>query len=91
LAQQLVRSDPDAAIVRTGAVEQAADSATAAATIPAATPQGRAYNVQRGETLTSIARKFQCDMRELARANAIKAPRYMIRPGQRLTLAGCRQ
>ena len=91
LAQQLVRSDPDAAIVRTGAVEQAADSATAAATIPAATPQARAYNVQRGETLTSIARRFQCDMRELAKANAIEAPRYMIRPGQRLTLAGCRQ
>jgi len=46
--------------------------------------------VQRGETLSSIARKFQCSTQSLARANGIKAPRYDIRPGQALKLEGCR-
>ena len=49
------------------------------------------YKVQRGETLTSIARKFECDTGDLADANGIKAPRFAIRPGQRLALTGCRQ
>ena len=40
-------------------------------------------------TLTAIARRFQCDLKDLAKANGIKAPRYSIRPGQRLSLAGC--
>ncbi|MFC7301583.1 transglycosylase SLT domain-containing protein [Cognatiluteimonas weifangensis] len=101
LAQQLVRSDPGAAIVRMGAVEQLPDGGaagpmtTAAATTSAsgrpAPMQPRRYSVQRGETLTAIARKFQCSTGELARANDIKAPRYAIRPGQRLKLEGCRQ
>jgi membrane-bound lytic murein transglycosylase D len=101
LAQQLVRSDPGAAIVRMGAVEQLPDSdgtgpapATAATTIATGKPapvQSRHYSVQRGETLTSIARKFQCSTGDLAEANKIKAPRYAIRPGQRLKLEGCRQ
>jgi membrane-bound lytic murein transglycosylase D len=47
------------------------------------------YAVQRGETLTSIAEKFQCDMRDLAKANAVKGPRYSIKPGQKLKLASC--
>ena len=42
-----------------------------------------------GETLTAISKKFSCDMRELAEANRIKAPRYAIRPGQTLKLEGC--
>jgi membrane-bound lytic murein transglycosylase D len=97
LAQQLVRSDPGSAIVRTGAVEQLSDgAATVPTTIatgkPTPTPvQPRHYSVQRGETLTSIARKFQCSTGDLAEANKIKAPRYAIRPGQRLKLEGCRQ
>jgi len=101
LAQQLVRSDPGAAIVRMGAVEQLPGGAAtgpvatpAAATIATGKPapvQPRHYNVQRGETLTSIARKFQCSTGDLAEANRIKAPRYAIRPGQRLKLEGCRQ
>lgn len=47
------------------------------------------YTVQRGETLTAVAEKFQCDLRDLARANAVKGPRYALRPGQKLKLAGC--
>jgi membrane-bound lytic murein transglycosylase D len=95
LAQQLVRSDPGAAIVRTGAIEQVPEVATSVPTTIAtgkpAPVQPRHYSVQRGETLTSIARKFQCSTGDLAKANGIKAPRYAIRPGQRLKLEGCRQ
>jgi membrane-bound lytic murein transglycosylase D len=29
-------------------------------------------------------------MRVLAKANGIKAPRYMVKPGQKLKLEGCR-
>ena len=48
-----------------------------------------APSFQRGETLSSIARKFDCDLAGIAKANKLKAPKYAIRPGQRLTLAGC--
>ena len=61
-------------------------------TIATGTPapaKHRNYNVQRGETLTSIAQKFQCDMRILAGANNVSGPGYSIRPGQRLRLEGC--
>ena len=47
--------------------------------------------MQSGETLTSIARKFDCDTGVLAKANAIAAPRFAIRPGQKLRLEGCRE
>jgi membrane-bound lytic murein transglycosylase D len=30
-------------------------------------------------------------MRVLAKANGIKPPRYMVRPGQKLKLEGCRE
>ena len=45
--------------------------------------------MQRGETLTAIAQKFQCDTGDLARTNKIKGPRFAIRPGQKLKLDGC--
>ena len=48
-----------------------------------------AYRVQRGETLTAIAQKFQCDTGDLAKNNKIKGPRFAIRPGQKLKLDGC--
>ena len=49
----------------------------------------RHYSVRKGETLGSIADRFDCDLRELARDNALKAPRYALHPGQRLKLATC--
>ena len=102
LAHQLVISDPNSAIVRVGALTMAeagaggagsgpnAQPATTDVPKPAAKPQKqKSYRVRSGETLTAISRKFQCDTRELAQANKIKAPRYAIRPGQVLTLEGC--
>jgi membrane-bound lytic murein transglycosylase D len=98
LAAQLVRSDPDSAIVRTGPITPVpvapAGTTTATATVATGKPapaRQRNYSVQRGETLTSIAQKFQCDTGDLAEANGIKPPRYAIRPGQRLRLQGCAQ
>lgn len=106
LARTLMLSDPSTAIVRTGPVtmvdsaEAGMAGAVAAAVAPAnpepAKAQGRdktkpkSYRVQRGETLTSIAQKFQCDTGALARRNGLKAPRYAIRPGQTLKVDDCK-
>ncbi|HVI26740.1 MAG TPA: transglycosylase SLT domain-containing protein [Xanthomonadaceae bacterium] len=101
LAQQLVTADPDRAIVRAGddksAPMGAATTGAASVQSPPLRTAARApdrpnhYKVQRGETLSSIADRFQCDLRTLARDNAIRAPRYTVRQGQRLKLAGCRE
>jgi membrane-bound lytic murein transglycosylase D len=51
---------------------------------------GRKYVVRPGDTLASIAKRQGCSSPEaLARANKIAAPRYLIKPAQQLTLAGC--
>ena len=62
---------------------------TAAVAAEAKPEKRKNYRVERGETLTAISKKFECDMRELAQANKIKAPRYAIRPGQTQKLEGC--
>ena len=50
----------------------------------------RQHKIERGDTLASIARKYDCRIGELAQANGIKAPRYTVKPGQRIKLQGCR-
>lgn len=91
LAHQLMISDPNSAIVRVGdmAVIEPSEKPAASASTAAPAAKQKSYRVQRGETLTAISRKFQCDTKELAQANKIKAPRYNIRPGQTLSLEGC--
>lgn len=104
LAEQLVRSNPSTAVVRTGPMTTVAMPEAAATIAPGAPTtiatgvparpiahKQRNYSVQRGETLTSIAQKFRCDMRQLAGANDLSGPRYSIRPGQRLRLEGCQE
>ncbi|QDH69802.1 transglycosylase SLT domain-containing protein [Marilutibacter alkalisoli] len=86
LARTLVLSDPDRAIVRSGPATPVAPARAAA---PAA-KRLRMHRVQRGETLSSIARRFSCGTRELARANGIRPPSYIIKPGQQIKLEGCR-
>lgn len=97
LAQQLMASDVRAALVRVGDPMPAA-SAPAAADAPApaappartpAKPKPRTYKVQRGDTISSIARKLQCEILDLAKANKLKKPKYAIKPGQVLKLDGC--
>lgn len=104
LARTLMLSDPNNAIVRTGPVTMVESPDSSDGTAPVAAepvpaekpdrPKARSapssYRVQRGETLTSIAQKFQCDTGQLARRNGLKAPRYAIRPGQTLKLDGCK-
>ena len=95
LAQQLVQSNVRSALVRVGDLSALPrDETPAQVAAPMAAPAARAatprsYTVQRGENLTGIARKFGCSVSELARANRLAAPKYAIRPGQRLTLDGC--
>ncbi len=93
LAQQLVRSNPAAAIVRTGPVVPVgpaqAGPADDVATAAAVKRKSREHRVERGDTLLSISRRYTCEVDDLAKANKLKAPRYNIRPGQRLKLEGC--
>ena len=56
----------------------------------AAATASRTHVVRKGETLSSIARKFKCgNVRAIAQANRIKAPRYAIRVGQKLQVPAC--
>lgn len=60
-------------------------------TVTAAHASVATYVVQRGDTLLSIARRHGCrDPLLLARTNDIRPPQYLIKPGQRISLAGCR-
>lgn len=74
----------------------AADIAEARSRVPsavarAAPTSGAKYTVRRGDTLASIARAHGCGSPQtLARTNGIQPPKYLIRPGQALSLQGCR-
>ncbi|RRU17807.1 transglycosylase SLT domain-containing protein [Stenotrophomonas sp. 278] len=79
-------------------VPMAGVEAAAAATAPtapvavAAKPKPkpvRSVKVGKGDTLGRISDKYSCDLRELARANGLKAPAYALRQGQSLKLQGC--
>jgi membrane-bound lytic murein transglycosylase D len=49
----------------------------------------KTYEVRRGDTFQSIARRQGCDdVHELGRENGLRPP-YSIRPGMRLRLVGC--
>lgn len=95
LARALVMSDPDSAIVRTGPATKgqgavATKSASVATGGSKVATRTREHRVRRGETLSSIARRYKCDAGRLARQNGIGGPRFAIRQGQRLKLDGCR-
>jgi membrane-bound lytic murein transglycosylase D len=53
-----------------------------------AAPAGT-YVVRNGDSLHAIAKARRCSVKTLASANGIKAPRYLIRAGQKITLSGC--
>ena len=89
LTQQLMRSNVRQAIVRVGnfqTVETGTPTETAGTTVAAA--QRSTYTVQTGETLMSVSRKFQCNVSDLAKANAI-ATTSPLRVGQVLNIESC--
>lgn len=45
--------------------------------------------VGRGDTLGKIADKHDCSLKQLARANGLRAPGYTVKPGQVIKLEGC--
>jgi len=100
LAKQLVASNVQSALVRIGPMSTAPGQGAESAVQEAAPPpkpgkpaepaKPKTYKVRRGENLTSIARKFGCDLSDFAKANKLKAPKYALRPGQSLKLEGCK-
>lgn len=92
LAKQLVSSNVQSAVVRIGPVTPAAPVPPASTPVKPASKKAtsKVYKVQRGDTLSSIARKQGCEVRDLAKANKLKAPKYSIRPGQSLSMQACK-
>jgi membrane-bound lytic murein transglycosylase D len=86
LAGALVRSSK---YVPAGVVLAETPVATATTEKPKRKAKPREYRVRSGDSLLAIAREHSCDLTVLAKANRLKAPNYMIRPGQRLKLKGC--
>ena len=94
LAQTLVQASKSYALAEAAmAPEVAVVSADVAPKAPAASKSSskhpREYRVRPGDSLVAIAREHSCDVGDLAKANKLKSPEYMIRPGQRLKLKGC--
>jgi LysM repeat protein len=97
LAAQLVRAGrepgtqvalaPSPAFTVPGAV--AAGGVTIATGVPTVLPQSRTHSVRAGENLVAIARQYSCDLKELAQANKLQSPGYLVRTGLVLRLEGC--
>ncbi len=47
------------------------------------------YRVARGDTLGRIADKHDCELKTLAKANGLRAPGYIVKPGSSIRLEGC--
>jgi membrane-bound lytic murein transglycosylase D len=103
LARTLIAANVDSAITRSPlggsvAVGDVSPVAGVPTTVATGEPepakpkvqQVRDYRVARGDNLGKIARKFQCDLKDLARSNGLKAP-YSVRLGQEIKLQGCRK
>lgn len=106
LAKQLVVSNVQSAVVQIGPMTTTSPMAAATPATADSPPQVsanpvkpaqqaksakvRTYKVRRGDTLSTIARKQDCEIRDLAKANKLKAPAYALRPGQSIRLEGCK-
>ena len=47
------------------------------------------YRVARGDTLGRIADKHDCELKVLAKANGLRGPSYIVKPGASIKLEGC--
>lgn len=53
-------------------------------------PEFTWYKIKKGDSLSSISRKFKCSSRrEIAQLNKLKAPRYLINAGKKLKVPRC--
>ncbi|MET0717462.1 MAG: transglycosylase SLT domain-containing protein [Pseudoxanthomonas sp.] len=102
LARTLIAADVNAAIIRTPgsvAVGDVVPVPGVPTTVATGEPkpakpkaeQVRDYRVARGDTLGRIAKKFRCEVKELAKANGLRAPGYSVKPGQEIKLQGCKK
>jgi membrane-bound lytic murein transglycosylase D len=88
LAQELMRANKS--LLPGGEMMVATAAPAPAAQAPKKKPTGpQHYKVRPGDSLIAIAREHSCDLGELAKANRLRSPSYMIKPGQRLKLKGC--
>jgi len=104
LAQELGRASREWVPVSSAATTAASTSQTVAAALSQGDPTKQrasdsgkkkkkgspgVYRVRPGDSLMAIANDHDCDLAKLAKANKLKSPGYMIKPGQRLKLTGC--
>jgi membrane-bound lytic murein transglycosylase D len=89
LAQELVRANKAFAPPEAPMVASATSSGSSATSSKKSSKKSRSYHVRPGDSLLAIARDHSCDVSSLAKANKLKAPNYMIKPGQSLKLTGC--
>ncbi|MGH8109208.1 MAG: transglycosylase SLT domain-containing protein [Arenimonas sp.] len=47
------------------------------------------YKVRKGDNLLAIVKEHNCDLTEVAKANKLRGPNYMLQPGQKIRLQGC--
>lgn len=52
-------------------------------------PTVKHYKVRKGDNLLAIVKEHNCDLTEIAKANKLRAPNYMLQPGQKIRLQGC--
>ncbi len=81
----LPHDNPTAAASRTVASVPSVDRPDTAAVVPAAQGRPAAYEVRRGDTVSTIAQRFSIAESELLQINRITDP-HKIYPGQRLAL-----
>lgn len=52
-------------------------------------PKVKHYKVRKGDNLLAIVKEHNCDLTEVAKANKLRGPNYMLQPGQKIRLQGC--
>lgn len=52
-------------------------------------PKVKHYKVRKGDNLLAIVKEHNCDLTEIAKANKLRGPNYMLQPGQKIRLSGC--
>ncbi len=85
MAAQLAHASRD----RFAASLPGAGGGTIATGVPTPVQTARTHAVRPGENLVAIARAYSCDLKELAQANRLQSPAYVVRTGLVLKLEGC--